>query len=87
MSDIRYLQQQFIRGRLTRRTFLGRAAALGISAVAANSLLAAAARAATPKKGGNLVLGVVGGATTDSLDPALETSRPPIISAAAGAMC
>jgi peptide/nickel transport system substrate-binding protein len=45
------------------------AAALGLTVTAATSLMSDA-HAATPKKGGLLRLGVDGGATTDTLDPA-----------------
>ncbi|QEX22663.1 peptide ABC transporter substrate-binding protein [Hypericibacter adhaerens] len=77
MSEIAYLQRQIMRGRLSRRAFLGRATALGLSAASASLLFAQAARAATPQKGGHLVYGLVGGASTDSLDPALDSSQVP----------
>jgi hypothetical protein len=57
-------------GKLTRRAFLERATALGLSAAAATSLMSGTAHAAEPKKGGHLRVGVGHGSTTDSLDPA-----------------
>ena len=68
--ELETLGSQVALGRLRRRHFLGRAAALGLSAAAANALLANAARAAGPIKGGTLKIGMDAGATTDSLDPA-----------------
>ena len=70
-QELNYLSQQVALGRGSRRDFLGRAAALGLSAAAANALLATAAQAAGPRKGGTLKIGLQGGAATDSLDPAL----------------
>ncbi len=64
-------------GQLSRRDFLGRAAALGIAAPLASQMLARAAQAQTPRKGGDLVMGLNGGASTDSLDPASFASPVP----------
>lgn len=64
-------------GGLSRREFMSRAAALGVSAAAANALLSSAARAQGPVKGGTLRAGLVGGAATDSLDPATWASQVP----------
>jgi peptide/nickel transport system substrate-binding protein len=78
MSDeLNYLSRRVAAGRLSRRDFLGRAAALGVGAVAAQSLLTAAARAQTPVKGGKLTAGLQGGESTNSLDPALNASQVP----------
>ena len=69
------LQQQHILGRLSRRGFLGRAAALGAGAALLSSFVASADAyaAETPKKGGTLRLGLAGGSTTDSLEPGSYT--------------
>lgn len=75
--ELDYLSRLAISGRLNRRDFLGRAAVLGVSAVAANSLLGTAARAQAPQKGGILRAGMQGGAATDSLDPATWASQVP----------
>jgi peptide/nickel transport system substrate-binding protein len=55
---------------MSRRAFLGRATALGATAAFANSLLGTAVHAAGPQKGGMLKAGLVGGESTDGLDPA-----------------
>jgi peptide/nickel transport system substrate-binding protein len=78
-KEIDYLAHAVIGGRLNRRDFLGRASALGLSAVSANSLLAGAALAQAPVKGGTLRFGVSGGAATDSLDPALAAASVPYL--------
>lgn len=71
MSDeFRYLARLTARGRMDRRSFLGRAGALGFSVAAANTLLSSAVQAQGPVKGGTMRVGIQGGATTDSLDPA-----------------
>ena len=62
------------KGRISRRDFLGRAAALGASAALATTL-AGKAFAATPVKGGLLRAGLQGGESTNSLDPALNLSQ------------
>ena len=74
-QELQYLSQQVALGRGSRRDFLGRAAALGLSATAANALLSSAAQAAGPRKGGTLKIGLQGGAATDSLDPALAANQ------------
>jgi peptide/nickel transport system substrate-binding protein len=56
-------------GRITRREFIGRAAALGVSAALTATMLAKAGAAQEPKKGGLFKLGIGHGSTTDSLDP------------------
>ncbi|TJW39612.1 MAG: ABC transporter substrate-binding protein, partial [Mesorhizobium sp.] len=72
------LSRRFASGRLSRREFLGGAAALGVSATLANSLVAASANAQAPRKGGILRAGLQGGAATDSLDPASFPGTVPI---------
>ncbi len=80
MSDeLNYLAQRAARGLMNRRAFLGRAAALGVTATMADTLLARAAMAAGPKKGGTLQMGLGGGESTNSLDPALDASQFPFM--------
>ncbi len=67
-DKIRDIQQSFESGRLTRRSFMQGALALGVSMTAASALLNRV-EAATPKQGGRLRVGLTGGATTDTLDP------------------
>jgi peptide/nickel transport system substrate-binding protein len=78
MSDeLNYLSRRVALGKLSRRDFLGRASALGVSAAFANSLLTGAVRAAGPVRGGTLKAGLVGGESTNSLDPALFMTQVP----------
>jgi len=60
-------------GKITRRDFLARLSAIGISATLSPALISSSAKAATPKKSGRLRIGMAGGFTTDSLDPATIT--------------
>lgn len=78
MSDkLKNLSKEVTRGRLSRRDFLSRASALGLALPFASTLLSESVMAATPKKGGHLILGLVGGSAADSLDPALNASQVP----------
>lgn len=76
-KELEFLSRNVILGRMGRRDFLGRAAALGVSATFANTLLTGAARAQEPVRGGTLKAGMQGGASTDSLDPATWQSQVP----------
>lgn len=78
-DELRYLAARAAAGRVSRRAFLGRAAALGLTTVAANGLLTKAAHAAGPKAGGTLSMGLGGGQSTDSLDPAVAASQVPFM--------
>ena len=60
-------------GRISRREFMARAAALGAGATVP-ALLSEAAGAEEPKKGGRLRMGVTDAFTSDSLDPALSVT-------------
>lgn len=64
-------------GEINRREFIGGAAAAGITALIASSMISSPAKAQTPQRGGILRAGMQGGATTDSLDPAVWTSQVP----------
>ncbi|MER9801831.1 ABC transporter substrate-binding protein [Mesorhizobium sp. M0142] len=79
IDEMGFLSERVAKGKLSRREFLGRAAALGVSAAMANNLLATAARAEGPVKGGFLKLGLQGGGATDSLDPAAISSNNTMI--------
>lgn len=70
-----HLKVRAAMGRISRREFLGRAAAVGVTAAAANTMLAEAVRAGGPKKGGTIRMGLQGGSTTDSIDPALAANQ------------
>ena len=76
MNDhLKFLGREAALGRLSRREFMGRAAALGLTVSAAGTLLSTSVRAQAPRKGGHLKLGLEGGAATDVLDPAKCTSQ------------
>ena len=66
-------------GLMSRREFVGRAMALGMTAAMANTMLAGAVRAAGPQSGGTMRIGLQGGATTDSLDPATAANQVPLM--------
>ncbi|MDO9414648.1 ABC transporter substrate-binding protein [Pararhizobium sp.] len=70
-----YLMNQVMNGKMNRREFIGRATAFGLSLSAAGTLFSTSAQAQEPKRGGNLKLGLEGGAATDSLDPAKALSQ------------
>jgi peptide/nickel transport system substrate-binding protein len=76
-NELEYLGALVARGRMSRRDFLGRATALGVSATFASTLLGRAALAAGPVRGGTLKAGMVGGESTNSLDPATFLSQVP----------
>ncbi|MEP5091102.1 MAG: ABC transporter substrate-binding protein [Paracoccaceae bacterium] len=79
MNDqLEYLSARAAAGKMSRREFMSRAAALGVSAFVANSMLATAAKAAGPVKGGTLKLGASGGESTNTQDPALTASEVPL---------
>lgn len=59
--------------KLNRRGFLQGSALVGLSA-AGGGFLAGPARAQEPKRGGNLRMGIGGGASADTLDPAMATA-------------
>lgn len=69
-NALKFYAERVVKGRMDRREFMGRASALGISSVAAGTLLGNAVQAAGPKTGGTLRIGIQGGSSTDSLDPA-----------------
>jgi peptide/nickel transport system substrate-binding protein len=73
MNELKKLQQLLSQGIITRREFLSRVAALGMMVAVSPMPLRSTAHAATPKKGGRLRLGLAGGSTSDSLDPATIT--------------
>ena len=70
MKQLKQLENLYLEGKLTRREFIARLSALGLAAAVSPALLSTPARAEAPKKGGRLRLGLGGGSTTDSLDPA-----------------
>lgn len=69
MSEIDRLQKQLASGRISRREFMSRMAAIGAAAAAPGAMFSSPAFA-QPKKGGHFKIGIGQGSTTDSLDPA-----------------
>jgi peptide/nickel transport system substrate-binding protein len=77
MTELDHIARSTLLGRMSRRDFLGRAAALGLTAAGANALLATSALAQAPVRGGVLKAGLSGGESTNTLDPALNLSQVP----------
>ena len=80
-DELKHLTKKVASGLMTRREFVGRAAALGVTAAVANTMLADAARAdahETPKRGGMIKIGSSGGESTNTQDPALTASEVPL---------
>ena len=77
MSEFKKLENLLKQGKLTRREFLARVSALGLMAAVSPALLSKKASAATPQKGGRLIIGSPGGATTDNLDPRILVQLNP----------
>ncbi len=76
-NELNYLLSRTVKGLMSRRDFIGRAGALGVMAAAANTMLATAVLADGPKKGGHAILGLAGGESSNTLDPALTLSQAP----------
>jgi len=74
MSELDHLTHLARTGRLSRRQFLDRAAAVGLTAAAASSILTRAGLAQEPTQGGDLIIGLDGAGATDSLDPQTYTA-------------
>lgn len=72
MSDDKfndYLFSQYVANKISRRKFMGTMAAAGASATLITGMTAKRASAATPKKGGRLVIGIEAAQAQDTLDP------------------
>ena len=73
-ESLELLSKLVAAGKLDRRTFMKRAAAMGAGVALSNGFLNQAALAEDPVKGGFLKMGSSGGESTNSLDPATATS-------------
>lgn len=75
MMGLELLQKLFSEGKVSRREFIAQTAALGATAAFSQSILGSNAFAATeqPRRGGRLRIGISGGSTTDTIDPAAST--------------
>ena len=82
MNDqLKSMTADVAKGLMTRREFVGRAAALGVTAAVANTMLAERAAAdghGTPIRGGMMKIGSSGGESTNTQDPALTASEVPL---------
>ena len=82
-KDLKSLEDKLRAGEISRREFTSRAVALGATTALATTmggaagLLPSEAKAATPKKGGHLRVGLAQGNTTDTLDPAIMSAEFP----------
>lgn len=67
MVGVELLKRLFSEGKVSRREFIAKAAALGATAALSQSFLGSHALAANdqPRRGGRLRLGTSGGSTTD----------------------
>lgn len=74
-NQIDYLKSRVTAGKLSRREFIGKMAALGVTGAAVTAMLTDAAKAAGPVSGGVIKLGMNGGASADTLDPALISAH------------
>ena len=70
MKELDFYTKLLEDGKISRREFMGRAAALGVT-VGLASTMAGKAIAATPKKGGHFRIGIGAGASSDTMDPGL----------------
>ena len=75
MEKLDKLKRMLASGTIDRREFMGRALAAGATVALASTLASTALKAATPKKGGKLRIGIGAGSTTDTLDPATFTDN------------
>ncbi|MEA2782439.1 MAG: peptide/nickel transport system substrate-binding protein [Rhodospirillaceae bacterium] len=69
MRDLTELLASLTSGSIDRREFMRGATAIGVSGVMATAMVSETALAQTPKRGGNLILGLNGASAGDSLDP------------------
>ena len=78
-DQLALLLEEIDSGRISRRSFLNRTAAFGLTAALGTTLLPNGARADEPKKGGMFRMGWGGGESTDTLDPSLADSPVPFL--------
>lgn len=70
MSELMKLEELLRKGRISRRQFLRRLSILGLTGAVSPALWKSIAHADTPKRGGTFRVGMTGGSTAESLDPA-----------------
>lgn len=77
MSRLKKLEGLLTEGKISRRNFIAYASAVGLCAAISPALMPTPAKAAGPKRGGRLRLGLNGGATSDTLDPGIQLAMMP----------
>ncbi|MTH95567.1 ABC transporter substrate-binding protein [Roseibium sp. RKSG952] len=73
-KELEFLADMAVKGKMHRRDFLGRASAFGLTAAMAGTMLSTRVQATGPVSGGTMKIGIQGGASTDSLDPATASN-------------
>ncbi len=73
-DQLKYYASRVTALKMGRREFIGRATALGLTTTLASGLYTTSARAAGPQTGGTIRVGIQGGASSDSLDPAVAAN-------------
>lgn len=79
MTNFVDLENLLNQGKITRREFVNKITAIGLTAAISPALLTAHARASTPKKGGRFRIGMAGGNLVDTLDPQTFNSAMPML--------
>ena len=74
MSELKYWQKKFANHQISRREFVARATALGVTTALASTMAADIVKA-NPTSGGSLRMAIGAGATTDLLDPGSYTDN------------
>ena len=77
-DQLEYLAGRVTAGKMSRRAFIGKATALGVSSTVASTMFAEAIEASGPVKGGTFRMGIQGGESTNTQDPALYASHVPL---------
>ena len=77
MSHVKELERLLSEGKMSRREFIAYASAAGVTAALSPTLLPTTARAAKPRRGGRLRMGLDGAATSDNLDPGIQVAVMP----------
>lgn len=73
MDKLRKLENEARLGRISRRSFMARASALGIAGAAGVPLISERAMASSPSVGGRFRIGIGSGSSSDSMDPGTIT--------------
>lgn len=70
MKENKKLEYLTVKDKISRREFMVRTAAWGVATAASSTIFSNFALASVPKKGGRLRMGLYGGSSGDTLDPA-----------------